>query len=125
MSETADTADTTITHEDTGEDLRRIMIAGRLDTPGTNGIAPSLHELAAAPKRAVIVDLSAVQFAASIAIGQLIATAQEVKARGGHMVLLASGTGSVMTTLKMGAIDQVIPVFQFAHEAHVGALRGY
>lgn len=121
----AETVDTTITHEDTGEDLRRIVIAGRLDTPGTNEISASLHELAAAPKRAVIVDLSAVQFAASIAIGQLIATAQEVKARGGHMVLLASGTSSLMMTLKMGAIDRIIPVYQYIHEAHVGALRGF
>lgn len=121
----AETVDTTITHEDTGEDLRRIVIAGRLDTPGTNEISASLHELAAAPRRAVIVDLSAVQFAASIAIGQLIATAQEVKARGGHMVLLVSGTSSVMMTLKMGAIDRIIPVYQYAHEAHSGALRGF
>ena len=115
----------TITHEDIGDDLRRIVIAGALDTPGTTEISAELHELAAAPKRGVIVDLSAVSYAASIAIGQFITCAQEVKARGGHMVLLASGTGSVMMTLKMGAIDQVIPVFQFAHEAHVGALRGY
>ena len=118
-------ADTTITHEDTGEELRRIVITGRLDTPGTDAISPALHELAAAPKRAVIVDLSAVEFAASIAIGQLIATAHEVKARGGHMVLLASGMSSVMMTLQMGAIDRVIPVFQFFHEAHMGALRGF
>jgi anti-anti-sigma factor len=115
----------TITHEDIGEDLRRIVISGRLDTPGTDEIAPKFAELADAPIRGVIVDLSAVEFAASIAIGQLIANAQAVKARGGHMVLLASGTGSVMMTLKMGAIDQVIPVYQFAHEAHVGALRGF
>ena len=115
----------TITHEDIGEDLRRIVIAGRLDTPGTNEISPALHELAAAPIRAVIVDLSAVQFAASIAIGQLIATAQEVKARGGHMVLLVSGSSGVMMTLKMGGIDRIIPVFQYAHEAHAGALRGF
>jgi anti-anti-sigma factor len=117
--------DTTITYEDIGGDLRRILIAGRLDTPGTNEISPALHELAAAPIRAVIVDLSAVQFAASIAIGQLISTAQEVKARGGHMVLLASGTSGVMMTLKMGMIDRVIPVFEFFHDAHVGALRGF
>ena len=121
----AETAETTITHEDVGEDLRRIVIAGRLDTPGTNEIAASLQELAAAPKRAVIVDLSAVQFAASIAIGQLIATAQAVKARGGHMVLLVSGSSGVMMTLKMGAIDRIIPVYQYPHEAHAGALRGF
>ena len=117
--------ETTITHEDIGEDLRKIVIRGRLDTPGTEEISPALHDLAAAPKRGVIVDLTGVQFAASIAIGQLIATAQEVKGRGGHMVLLASGTSSVMTTLTMGAIDRVIPVFQYAHEAHAGALRGF
>ena len=115
----------TITHEDISEDLRRIVISGRLDTPGTEEISPALHELAAGPIRSIIVDLMAVQFAASIAIGQLIATAQEVKARGGHMVLLVSGTSSVMMTLKMGAIDRVIPVYQYAHEAHSGALRGF
>ena len=118
-------AETTITHEDIGDDLRRIVISGRLDTPGTEEISPALHELAAAPIRSVIVDLSTVQFAASIAIGQLISTAQEVKARGGHMVLLVSGTSSVMMTLTMGAIDRVIPVYQYAHEAHAGALRGF
>jgi anti-anti-sigma factor len=116
-------AETTITHEDVGGDLRRILITGRLDTPGTNEISPPLHELAAAPVRAVIVDLCGVQFAASIAIGQLISTAQEVKARGGHMVILASG--GVLMTLQMGMIDRVIPVFQFYHDAHIGALRGY
>jgi anti-anti-sigma factor len=118
-------AETTITHEDIGDDLRRIVISGRLDTPGTDEISPRLHELAAAPIRSVIVDLSAVPYAASGAIGQLIATAQEVRARGGHMVLLASGTSAVMTSLTMGAIDRVIPVYQYAHEAHAGALRGF
>jgi len=118
-------AETTITHEDIGGDLRRIVISGRLDTPATDEISPALHELAAAPIRSVIVDLCAVPFAASSAIGQLIATAQEVKARGGHMVLLASGTSALMTTLKMGAIDRVIPLYQYMHEAHMGAMRGF
>jgi len=121
----SEAATTTITHEDLGEDLRRIIIAGRLDTPGTDEISPALHELAAGPFRAVIVDLLAVPFAASIAIGQMIATAKEVKARGGHMVLLVGGTSAVMMSLKMGLIDQIIPVYQYLHEAHAGALRGY
>lgn len=121
----AEIADTTITHEDVGADLRRIIVTGRLDTPGTNAISASLHELAAAPVRAVIVDLSAVQFAASIAIGQMIATAQEVRARGGHMVLLVSGTSSVMMSLTMGGIDKIIPVYKYLPEAHSGALRGF
>jgi len=114
-----------ITHEDTGEDLRRIMITGQLDTPGTEEISEALHELAKGPMRAVIVDLSEVSFAASIAIGQMIAAAKEVRARGGHMVLLARENGMVMKTLEMGAIDRVIPVYQYLPEAHAGALRGF
>lgn len=121
----AETVETTISHEDIGDNLRRIVIMGPLDTPGTNEISAALHELAAAPVPGVIVDLSAVQFAASIAIGQMIATAQEVKARGGHMVLLVSGTSSVMMSLTMGGIDKIIPVYKYMPEAHAGALRGF
>ena len=115
----------TITHEDIGEDLRRIALAGRLDTPGTNEIAAELKELAAVPKRGIIVDMSAVEFAASIAIGQLIINAQAVKGRGGHMVLIVSPYSAVMISLQTTGIDQMIPVFKSATEAHVGALRGF
>ena len=118
-------AETAITHEDIGEDLRRIVISGRLDTPGTNAIAAELTQLASAPKRGVIVDLSAVQFAASIGIGQLIRAAKEVKSRGGHLVVLASANSAVMISLTTTGIDKMIPVFQFMTDAHVGALRGF
>jgi anti-anti-sigma factor len=125
MADTDETPDATITHEDIGEDLRRIVITGRLDTPGTNDISAGLRELVSAPIRGVIVDLSAVEFMASIGIGQLILNAQAAKARGGHLVLLASGTSGVMMSLKMAGLDQLLPVFQYAAEAHMAAIRGY
>jgi anti-anti-sigma factor len=115
----------TITHEDIGEDLRRIVISGRLDTQGTNAIAPTLRELASAPMRGVIVDLTAVEFAASIGIGQLIVNAQAVKQRGGHMVLVVSRYSAVMMSLEVTGIDKLIPTFQNATDAHVAALRGF
>jgi anti-anti-sigma regulatory factor len=62
---------------------------------------------------------------ASIGIGQLIANAQAVKARGGHLVLLASGTSGVMMSLKMAGLDRLLPVFQYPHEAHLAATRGF
>ena len=114
-----------ITHEDIGDSLRRIVISGRLDTPGTNAIAEQLSELAATDRKGVIVDLSAVEFLSSIGIGELIATAKAVRARGGNLVLIASGTSIVMMSLKTTGIDQVIPVYQFAPDAHVAALRGF
>ena len=115
----------TITHEDLGEDLRRIVITGRLDTPGTNDIQAALKELAAAPIRGVIVDLAGVEFAASIAIGQLILNAKAVKGRGGHMVLLVNRYSAVMISLQNTGIDRVIPTYETMTDAHVGALRGF
>jgi anti-anti-sigma factor len=118
-------AEATITHEDIGEDLRLIVISGRLSTPGTNDIAPVLRELTAAPRRGVVVDLSAVAFISSLGIGQLIVNAQQVKARGGHLVVIASGTSAVMLSLKNTGIDRIVPVFEYAPDAHVAALRGF
>ena len=105
-------AATTVTHEDIGDTLRRIVISGRLDNIGTTEMAAGLAEAIAEPKRGVIVDLTGVAFLASVGIGQLIATAQEIKGRGGFMVLLAMGGSSVMTSLKMASIDTLIPVFE-------------
>jgi anti-anti-sigma factor len=118
-------AATTVTHEDIGDTLRRIVISGRLDNIGTTEMAAGLAEAIAEPKRGVIVDLTGVAFLASVGIGQLIATAQEIKGRGGFMVLLAMGSSSVMTSLKMASIDTLIPVFDNPSAAYSSALRGF
>src|ERR1051325_7879390 len=72
----------TIRHDDVGEDLRRIVISGRLDTPGTGLVGPRLAELTATPRKALVVDLSAVSFLASTGMGALIVGAKTVKNRG-------------------------------------------
>jgi anti-anti-sigma factor len=115
----------TITHEDLGESLRKIAIIGRLDTTGTSEMSEELRALTAAPKKGVVVDLTGVPFLASVGIGQLIVNAREVKARGGHMVLVAIGGSSVMMSLKMTGIDKLIPVFDNPGEAFQAALRGF
>jgi anti-anti-sigma factor len=112
----------TITHEDTGADLRRIVIAGRLDSIGTNAVAPRLAELVAAPKKGVVVDLSAVEFLASPGIGVLISSAKTVKERGGRLVLVVGESSAVMMSLKSTGIDQLIPAFRNASDAGRAAL---
>ena len=118
-------AATTVTAEDIGENLRRIVVSGRLDTTGTNDIAADLAFFAEAPKKGVIVDLTGVQFLASVGIGQLITTAQDVKARDGFMVLLAARGSSVMMSLEMAGIAPLIPVFDSPPDAYTAALRGF
>ena len=105
-----------ITYSDTG-DIRRIVISGRLDVEGTDSIAGQLQQLASAPKKNVVVDLSSLKFLASVGIGALIASAKAVKARGGRMVLVAKAGSTVMMSIEATGVDQLVPVFGSSADA--------
>lgn len=111
-----------ISYDDVGDQLRRIVITGRLDMPGTDSIAARLVELTAAPKKGVVVDLSALRFLASIGISALISSAKAVQQRGGKMVLLISPTSTVGLSLEATGVDQLIPVFESSAEAEKEAV---
>lgn len=106
-----------ISHNDVGENIRHITISGRLDLPGTDSVAAKLVELTAAPKKGVIVDLSAVRFLASIGIRALITSAKEVRQRGGKMVLVVDDSSTVTMSLKATGVDDLIPVFSNGADA--------
>ena len=111
-----------INYDDIGDNLRRIVITGRLDTPGTDSVASKLEELIAAPKKGVVVDLSSVKFLASIGIRALIASAKAVQQRGGKMVLVVDGSSTVLMSLEATGVDQLIPVFKTAADAERAAV---
>jgi anti-anti-sigma factor len=110
-----------INYEDIGDNLRRITITGRLDMPGTDSVSAKLGELVAAPKKGVVVDLSAVQFLASIGIRALITSAKTVQQRGGKMALVVDGGSSVLMSLEATGVDQLIPVFRNTADAERAA----
>ena len=105
-----------ITYDDVG-DTRKIVISGRLDVEGTDSVASQLVELAGAPKKGVVVDLSTLKFLASIGIRALIESAKAVKARGGKMVLVVKAGSTVMMSIKATGVDQFVPVFGSAADA--------
>jgi anti-sigma B factor antagonist len=111
-----------ISHKDVGENLRRIVISGRLDIPGTDSVAAQLAELTAAPKKGVVVDLSSLQFLASIGIRALITSAKAVQQRGGKMVLVVDDGSTVGMSLEATGVDELIPVFRNASDAERAAL---
>jgi anti-sigma B factor antagonist len=111
-----------ISSDDVGNDLRRIVITGQLDMPGTESIVSKLAELAAAPKKGIVVDLSGVRFLASIGISALITSAKAVQQRGGKMVLVVSAGSSVAMSLDATGVDQLIPVFKSSAEAERAAV---
>jgi anti-anti-sigma factor len=111
-----------ISYEDVASDLRRIVISGRLDMPGTDSVAAQLAELTAAPKKAVIVDLSQLKFLASIGIRALISSAKDVQKRGGRMALVVNKASTVMMSLEATGVDELIPVFASGADAEKAVL---
>ena len=111
-----------ISYKDVGENLRRIVISGRLDIAGTDSVASKLEELTAAPKKGVVVDLSSLQFLASIGIRALITSAKAVQQRGGKMVLVVDDGSTVGMSLEATGVDELIPVFRNASDAERAAL---
>jgi len=111
-----------ISFSDVGENLRKIVITGRLDIPGTDSVAAKLEALTAEPKKAVVVDLSSLRFLASIGIRSLIVCAKAVQQRGGKMVLVVGDNSSVTMSLEATGIDELLPTFKSAAEAERAAL---
>ena len=110
-----------ISYTDVDEDLRRIEISGRLDMVGAGSIGLQLVELTAAPKKGVVVDMSGVEFLASIGIRALIASAKAVQQRGGKMVLVVNPATTVKMSLKATGVDLLIPVFDNLADAERAA----
>ena len=70
----------------------------------------------------MVVDLSDVQYLASIGIGALITSAKAVKGRGGKMALVVNKGSAVMMSLQATGIDQLIPTFRKLSDAESAAL---
>jgi anti-anti-sigma factor len=111
-----------ISYNDVGENLRRIVISGNLDMPGTDSIAAQLAELTAAPKKGVVIDLSAVNFLASIGIRALFVSAKAVQQRGGKLVLVVKKGSTVVMSLEATGVDQLIPIFGNTSDAERAAV---
>ena len=111
-----------ITHTDVGDNLRKLVILGRLDVPGTDSVADELEKLAAAPKKGIVVDLSSLKFLASIGIRALFKSAKAVKDRGGRMVLVVGSNSAVVMSLQATGVNDLIPIFKSNAEAERAAV---
>lgn len=100
--------------------ITNVVLRGRLDAAGAGAIDLKFNALAGA-RRSIIVDLSAVDFLASLGIRLLITGAKAVKNKGGKLVLF-SPTENVLAVLNTAGIEQLIPVM-FDRGAAIAAVR--
>ncbi len=106
-----------IRFEDVNEGLRRIFLSGRLDTAGSEQIAPQFADLAESAKGGVVVYLSDVRFLSSMAIRALVAGAKAVHAKSGRMALHVADNDVVVRTIEATGISELIPTFRDAEDA--------
>jgi len=90
-------------------EIRRIRLTGRLDMKGTGEIELRFTGLTSTDAKRVLVDMSQVEFLASIGMRLLVSCAKANAARGGKMVLFGT-TAMVREALETAGIDTLIPV---------------
>jgi anti-sigma B factor antagonist len=69
-------------------DVHIVTASGELDFYGAGSLEAELHRIGAEHAPNVIVDLLAVPFVDSTALGVLVGTAKQVRARGGRLALV-------------------------------------
>jgi anti-anti-sigma factor len=111
----------TLTITDLDDGIRKIDLTGRLDLEGADAIDLKLTVLTTTEKTFSIVDMTGVDFLASIGIATLVRSAKGARLRAGNLVLLSPqpNVAKVLTTTR---IDQFIPVCYSLDEARACVL---
>jgi anti-anti-sigma factor len=93
-----------------------IKLGGKLDIIGTGEIETKFTGYCAGDKVRVVVDLSGVDFLASIGIRLLVLTAKSVASRKGKLALL-NPTPEVNAVLEVTGIPAIIPIYSHFESA--------
>lgn len=96
--------------------IRLIKLNGKLDILGTSEIETRFAAYCAGESVRVVVDLSEVEFLASIGIRLLTLNAKSVMQRGGKMVLL-NPVPDVHNVLDVTGIPAIIPIYSHLESA--------
>lgn len=93
-----------------------IQLIGRLDIIGTGQIETKLAGYCSEENTRVILDLSEVDFLASIGIRLLMLTAKSVRSREGKIVIL-NPIPEVQSVLEITGIPSIIPIYHHRESA--------
>ena len=99
-----------IQYSELKNNVRLIKLIGKLDITGTGEVETRFAEYCRGENVRLVVDLSAVDFLASIGIRLLTLTAKSMASRGGKMVLL-NPIPDVQQVLEITGIPAIIPIY--------------
>ena len=96
--------------------IRLIKLIGRMDIIGVGQIETKFAGYCAENNTRVIVDLSGVDYFASIGIRLLMLTAKSVRSRSGKIVIL-NPIPEVQSVLEITGIPSIIPIYHHQESA--------
>ena len=97
--------------------ILKVSLSGRMDIAGVDAIAMQLTAVTAPSGRRVIIDLSGVDFLASIGVRAILQNARAMSLRGGAMAVCCARP-VVAEVLESAGVGNVVPV-----AANLGAAR--
>ncbi len=103
------------------EDFRKVSLGGRLDSGGVGKIEAQFAAGVVAGGRSTVVDLTEVDFLASLAVRMLISTARSLSTKGCKLVMFGANP-EVLDTIETMGFDDIVPLASSEHEA-VALLR--
>lgn len=105
-----------MTVENLNDSVKAITLKGRMDFSGTQEIDIKFTGHTASSSQNIIVDMSGVDFVASIGIRTLVSNAKALKQKGKKMVLVGL-QDNVFKVLDMAGITGIISSFKTIDEA--------
>jgi len=105
-----------LTYADLENGVRKIDLKGRFDIEGASSIDLKFTALAATRRAFLVIDLTLVDFIASLGVATLVRSAKAARLRKGNLVLL-NPQPNVAKVLAATRIDQVLPVCANLDEA--------
>ena len=98
------------------DQLTHVSLNGRLDAVGVQKVATRFQGLTASRGKPTIIDLSNVEFIASLGLGMLLSCARALHGRGARAVIV-NPQPLVKKALETAHMDSVIPVVASVEEA--------
>jgi anti-anti-sigma factor len=96
--------------------ITKVVLSGRIDIAGAQAIDLPMSVVAGS-RRAVVIDLSAVEFMASMGLRGLVVSAKSIVSKRGRVVLLAPRP-EVEDVIRTSGIDELIAI----HEDEASAI---
>jgi len=98
------------------DEFTQVELAGRLDAVGVQEVATRFQGATAARGRPTIIDLSHLEFIASLGLGMLLTCARSLHNRGARVVIV-NPQPLVEKALETAHMNSVIPVVKSVQEA--------